>query len=260
MYDDEWAAPPPIPKREEPVEPVEPDEAEVTEEAPVTAPEEPAAAPEEPVEAPEKDGEPAAEPAGEKDASAEEPAEETSEPTEDAGADPVLEAVGDLRETLLGELGALRELFKKKIDRNEFETATLKNQTEEIERYRAGVYDKIMTPLLLKVVDVADKMGTTVTYARSQDDPDASVGLEDFETYRDMLVELLEDYSVRPFSPEVGDRFESGRHRVVSRVTTGDRSLHQRVAEVLSQGYELNGSVISQASVKVYGYKEGAQA
>lgn len=248
MYDDEWAAPPPIPRREEPVEPVEPVEAEVTEEAPVTAPEKPAAKPEEPVEAPEKD------------ASAEEPAEKTPEPTEDAGADPVLEAVGDLRETLLGELGALRELFKKKIDRNEFETAALKNQTEEIERYRAGVYDKIMTPLLLKVVDVADKMGTTVTYARSQDDPDASVGLEDFETYRDMLVELLEDYSVRPFSPEVGDRFESGRHRVVSRVTTGDRSLHQRVAEVLSQGYELNGSVISQASVKVYGYKEGAQA
>lgn len=248
MYDDEWAAPPPIPKREEPAEPVGPVEAEVTEEAPVTAPEEPAAESEAPVEAPEKD------------AGAEVPAEDAPEPAEDAGADPVLEAVGDLREALLGELGAMRELFRKKIDRNEFETATLKNQTEEIERYRAGVYDKIMTPLLLKVVDVADKMGTTVTYARSQDDPDASVGLEDFETYRDMLVELLEDYSVRPFSPEVGDRFESGRHRVVSRVTTGDRSLHQKVAEVLSQGYELNGSVISQASVKVYGYKEGAQA
>lgn len=253
MYDDEWATPPPIPKREAPVEPAKPAEAEVTEATTVTSPGEAAAKPEGPVEVPERDGEPVAELAAEKDASAEGLAE-------DAGADPVLKAVGDLREALLGELGAMRELFKRKIDRNEFETATLKNQTEEIERYRAGVYDKIMTPLLLKVVDVADKMGTTVTYARSQDDPDASVGLEDFETYRDMLVELLEDYSVRPFSPEEGDRFESGRHRVVSRVTTGDRSLHQRVAEILSQGYELNGSVISQASVRVYGYKEGAQA
>lgn len=168
-------------------------------------------------------------------------------------------ATSEQAATMESELVALKELFTQRVSRTEYEEKTLRLLTEEVERHRAGLYDQIMTPLLLKVIEVADNIGSTLEFARKQDDPDGSIGVSDLEIYHDMLVETLEDYSVRPFTPEVGDTFDSSRFRRVGLVPTGDRSLYRRVAEVRSHGYELNGRVIAPAAVKAYQFQEGRE-
>ena len=179
---------------------------------------------------------------------------EVSEPT------PVMPA-----EELARRLDALDEgiaqltgLFRQKIDRTTFEEEVLKNNSAEIERYRSGVYEKITTPLLKRVMSVVDAMNKTLAYLGTVEGDAARQQAEDLSVYRDMLVEVLCDFGVTSFAPEPGDRFESGRHTLaMPRTLTGDPEKRGVIIEVLSPGYELSGSVLDPAFVRAYTYKKG---
>ncbi len=225
------------------------------------APEEPAA-PEGPV-----PGEPTA---PEQDASVESAPEPTSEPeSESASEEPVANdpgtAVAAVPEELTARLDSmdatlaqLGELFRKKIDRTAFEEDVLKHNSAEIERYRSGVYEQIMTPLLKRVTSVVDAMNKTLAFLVTSEDEAAAQQAEDLAVYRDMLVDVLCDFGVTQFEPEVGARFESGRHTLaMPRILTGDPSKRGAIIEVLSPGYELHGNVLDPAYVRAYTYKKG---
>lgn len=195
------------------------------------------------------------------------PAQETApQPSSEASEDedsPVSE--GDMEGHTTGTLRIFRALenleevvhqlsqqFAKKIDRTEYEMAALERQTKEIERYRDDLYGQIVTPLLLKIIEVADKAQLTVSYAQASGE---KLDAKDLAVYVDMLREILGDYRVAPLTPEVGDRFASTSCRILNRVPTGDKSLHKTIAEVVNGGYELNGRTISPAAVRVYSYR-----
>ena len=223
-------------------------------------PEEPAAS-----EQPATPGEPTA---SERDVSPE-PSPELEPASEPAPEEPVTDAPGTVVTVVPEELTArldsmdatltqLGELFRKKIDRTAFEEDVLKHNSAEIERYRSGVYEQITTPLLKRVTSVVDAMNKTLAFLATNEDEAAAQQAEDLAIYRDMLVDVLCDFGVTQFEPEVGGRFESGRHTLaMPRILTGDPAKRGVIIEVLSPGYELHGNVLDPAYVRAYTYKKG---
>lgn len=175
-----------------------------------------------------------------------------------------LEGVEKERATALGELkegvDALSEQFKARISKTDYEEATLKRISDELDEHRSGLYRKIVEPLINEVIDVHQDMSATIaSYRRKAEEGDrddlAARIRRDLDEFRLMLGDILRNWNVEVWRPEPGEPLEPLRCRAVRAVPTGDRDRHRTVAESLTCGYAFEGKILRPAQVAAFTYK-----
>lgn len=180
-----------------------------------------------------------------------------------------LEGVEKERATALGELkegvDALSEQFKARISKTDYEEATLKRISDELDEHRSGLYRKIVEPLINEVIDVHQDMSATIaSYRRKAEEGDrddlAARIRRDLDEFRLMLGDILRNWNVEVWRPEPGEPLEPLRCRAVRAVPTGDRDCHRTVAESLTCGYAFEGKILRPAQVVAFTYKPKSKA
>ena len=81
-----------------------------------------------------------------------------------------------------------------------------------------------------------------------------SVPLKTFKDYAFDIQDILEKNSITIYDSHQGEEYLAIKHKVVRKLSTSDESLHGKIAESLSSGYEYLGKVISPEKVAVYIY------
>lgn len=180
-----------------------------------------------------------------------------------------LEGAEKERATALGELkegvDALSEQFKARISKTDYEEATLKRISDELDEHRSGLYRKIVEPLINEVIDVHQDMSATIaSYRRKAGEGDrddlAARIRRDLDEFRLMLGDILRNWNVEVWRPEPGEPLEPLRCRAVRAVPTGDRDCHRTVAESLTCGYAFEGKILRPAQVVAFTYKSKPEA
>lgn len=165
-------------------------------------------------------------------------------------------ALGELKEGV----DALSEQFKARISKTDYEEATLKRISDELDEHRSGLYRKIVEPLINEVIDVHQDMSATIaSYRRKAEEGDrddlAARIRRDLDEFRLMLGDILRNWNVEVWRPEPGEPLEPLRCRAVRAVPTGDRDCHRTVAESLTCGYAFEGKILRPAQVVAFTYK-----
>lgn len=180
-----------------------------------------------------------------------------------------LEGVEKERATALGELkegvDALSEQFKARISKTDYEEATLKRISDELDEHRGGLYRKIVEPLINEVIDVHQDMSATIaSYRRKAEEGDrddlAARIRRDLDEFRLMLGDILRNWNVEVWRPEPGEPLEPLRCRAVRAVPTDDRDCHRTVAESLTCGYAFEGKILRPAQVVAFTYKPKSES
>ena len=170
-------------------------------------------------------------------------------------------ALGELKEGV----DALSEQFKARISKTDYEEATLKRISDELDEQRSGLYRKIVEPLINEVIDVHQDMSATIaSYRRKAEEGDrddlAARIRRDLDEFRLMLGDILRNWNVEVWRPEPGEPLEPLRCRAVRAVPTGDRDCHRTVAESLTCGYAFEGKILRPAQVVAFTYKSKPEA
>ena len=170
-------------------------------------------------------------------------------------------ALGELKEGV----DALSEQFKARISKTDYEEATLKRISDELDEQRSGLYRKIVEPLINEVIDVHQDMSATIaSYRRKAEEGDrddlAARIRRDLDEFRLMLGDILRNWNVEVWRPEPGEPLEPLRCRAVRAVPTGDRDCHRTVAESLTCGYAFEGKILRPAQVVAFTYKPKPEA
>lgn len=180
-----------------------------------------------------------------------------------------LEGAEKERATALGELkegvDTLSEQFKARISKTDYEEATLKRISDELDEHRSGLYRKIVEPLINEVIDVHQDMSATIaSYRRKAEEGDrddlAARIRRDLDEFRLMLGDILRNWNVEVWRPEPGEPLEPLRCRAVRAVPTGDRDCHRTVAESLTCGYAFEGKILRPAQVVAFTYKPKSES
>ena len=154
------------------------------------------------------------------------------------------------------QLKNLEDLFNKRIKKTEQEEIVLKQYSDEIQEYRAGLYKQIIQPLLMEFIELRDSILQTASSIKEQQGDTLSGDASKFETFAQMIEDTLERYQVEISRPSVGDVFQSQMARIVGREITKNCGLHNTIAEVASDSYSLDGRCIKKSLVKVFVYEE----
>ncbi|MEF2594099.1 MAG: nucleotide exchange factor GrpE [Eggerthellaceae bacterium] len=170
-------------------------------------------------------------------------------------------ALGELKEGV----DALSEQFKARISKTDYEEATLKRISDELDEHRSGLYRKIVEPLINEVIDVHQDMSATIaSYRRKAEEGDrddlAARIRRDLDEFRLMLGDILRNWNVEVWRPEPGEPLEPLRCRAVRAVPTDDRDCHRTVAESLTCGYAFEGKILRPAQVVAFTYKPKPEA
>lgn len=157
-------------------------------------------------------------------------------------------------------LDGLSEQFNARISKTDYEEATLKRISDELDRHRSGLYRKIVEPLINEIIDVHQDMSITVaSYRRKADEGDlddtAARVRRDLDEFRLMLGDILRNWNVEVWRPEPGEPLEPLRCRAVRAVPTDDENGHRTVAESLTCGYAFEGKILRPAQVVAFTYK-----
>lgn len=71
------------------------------------------------------------------------------------------------------------------------------------------------------------------------------------EYIHSQLHSILEKNHLKSISPKVGDDYDHMTHEAIESVPVSDSKQDQKIVEVVSKGYEVNGRVVKPARVKV---------
>jgi molecular chaperone GrpE (heat shock protein) len=131
------------------------------------------------------------------------------------------------------ELGRLRE----------YDTEIIARLHAENTRLRQGELTEAMAPLLRGLLRLHDKMGSLAA-----GDRDSIAGLLQAQLEQTLDVTA----GIRPFSPSVGEPFDSARHTGMHRVQTTDPGADNMIARVLKAGFLRDQSMVRTAEVDVF--------
>ena len=150
---------------------------------------------------------------------------------------------------LLAELLELRECFDSKIRYDQAKERQIEALHEELQAHRQGLYQQIMEPVLIDLIDIHDEMAGQLAAA----DGTAPDGLG---FLAEMVEGVLSRYGVTRFSC-AGDAIDRSRQRVIDTEATGEAALGKRLARRLRPGFEIKGKVIRPEWVVAYRHVPG---
>ena len=155
------------------------------------------------------------------------------------------------------KLASLEKLFEARISYTTFEEQSRVNMHKELQKYKEGMYGRIMQPLLMDIIGLREDMLKTIAGCEKRAPEEQAIPLADFSAYANQdLTWLLEKYDVNSYQSEAGSEFSAHRHKTAKTVLTEEEGKHGKIAYSLSNGYEYNGRVIYLERVARYVYKK----
>lgn len=154
------------------------------------------------------------------------------------------------------KIDRLLELFEDRIARTEYETATMKKLSDEVQSYRDDLYRKLTLPLIKDMISVRDALTNTLSSYSGDDADSATVPLSVVDIFSNMVEDTLAKYGVTTLDVAVGNELSSLVHKAIAKAPTDDPSLHGRIAGVSSDCYMMADECISPAMVTVFVYEQ----
>lgn len=176
------------------------------------------------------------------------------EATQDGG-DGAIEILGALDE----KLNRLLALFEERIARTDYETATMKKLSDEVQGYREDLYRKLTLPLIRDIISIRDALVNTQAGYSGRDAESAIVPLSVVDIFANMVKDTLEKYGVFILDIGTGDEFASPNIKTIGKVPTDNPNLHGRIAGVSSDCYMMGEECISPAMATVYVFERSME-
>lgn len=165
----------------------------------------------------------------------------------------LLEAIHNISE----QLSALTEVFNKKILYSAQEEKIINRMHEELQKYKQDMYTQLVRPVLLDIIEVRDSILHIGEIYRMKPEGEQDIPNKMFSDYAyHDLQQILGKNNVEIYRSETGDKFVPLKQRIVKKVPASDQTLHGRIAESMSCGYDYNGRTISAEKVSVYYHEE----
>jgi hypothetical protein len=116
---------------------------------------------------------------------------------------------------------------------------------EDVTKLRTGELAAALNPVVFGMIKLYDQMVSLGALS----DPASPVAM----LYTQLLQTMELTCGVRPFSPQVGERFDASRHTGTRRITTTDASADGTIAGTIKAGFaRSDGSVVRVAEVEVH--------
>ena len=181
------------------------------------------------------------------------PAETSSEiPSEEIAASLVIKEIADNVSEILLQVQDFTH--KDKI---------INSMHEELQQYKNGLIESIITPLLKAVVREYDKAHKQYNFYLEKYREEAQSELinqllSEFEMVSFSLLNLLNDYDIESFDFKAGDAHDVKLQRIVEVIETDDTQKDRTVAECFSCGFRNieTARLFRQAEVKIYKLKQ----
>ncbi len=159
-------------------------------------------------------------------------------------------------EHLSEQISAMETLFSKRIMHTEYEDKIIDQMHSELQRYKEDLYSQMIRPILLDVIEVRDSIMKNAALYQTKAEGEQNIPNNIFSAYAFDLQDILEKNNVEIYRSNSGDPFVPLKQRVVKKEITDNESLHGKIAESLSNGYNFGGRVISAEKVSVYLYQK----
>lgn len=154
---------------------------------------------------------------------------------------------------IVDKLEELKELFKKRIQYDEYKNKLFDNVHEELTKYKNGMMEKLVDTMSMDIIRMIDGIAKTISLYEGKEPNEENYkkllnqvrGIS--EDLQDVLYrQNIEVYNVSSY--EVDTR----KQKIVKVIPTDDESLDKKIAEVVADGYEKEGRVLRPERVTVY--------
>lgn len=165
-----------------------------------------------------------------------------------------LEDVTALLSSLSQKMDEMNDLFTEKIKRSASDDRVIADMHNELEMYKDDFYRKLLKPILLDLIDFRDSITKLATAKRQKPQSEQIIPLKTFEMYALDILDILERYGALSYNSTEGDDFTPIKQKIARTVATGDKELHGKIAESLSDGYLFEEKVLIPERVAAYSY------
>jgi len=150
------------------------------------------------------------------------------------------------------QINGLTKLFEKRIAYTEQEKEIIDNMHKELQEHRKDLYSQIVRPILLDLITMRKSILRVSSAFQNKPEGEQNIPLKTFESYATEIEGILKRNSIEIYKSEVGTDFVPIRQRMLEQVPTADESLHGKIAESTSDGYEYMGNTIDPENVAIY--------
>jgi molecular chaperone GrpE len=153
---------------------------------------------------------------------------------------------------LIGIVEQLRQDFDTKIKYDTSKERQIDSLHNELQAYRAGLYFKILRPVILDLISMHDDLSRLIEGIPHAEGtiPVAQV-LQNLESFQVTIEEILQRNGVEAYSVE-GETFVSGKQRALQAVETTESSLDKQIARRVSKGFEYDEKILRPELVMTY--------
>lgn len=177
-------------------------------------------------------------------------------PTEGNLESPVEKKLDSILETVNSQARVLKMTFETKLLMDAQKDKIIDTMHKELQEYKDDMFTKIFNPILADIIGLKEDLNKMRRNLSEKEPEYFTKGklLSTLESYEYDVSDLLEKYGVEIFQG-IGDDYIPVKQRIIKLVENQDQELDNKIAQRLSNGYILNGKVISPEKVTVYKYK-----
>ncbi|MCL2578972.1 MAG: nucleotide exchange factor GrpE [Oscillospiraceae bacterium] len=164
-------------------------------------------------------------------------------------------------DSILAQVGELRQLFLQKIETDTHKQSLFDQMHAELQQYKNNLLDALTRPIEEDVIRLIDDIEKSMEAYRTRQ--------FNAENYRRMfslfegvkvdLMDVLYRAGIEPYTHE-GSSIDISRQKIVATLPAEKKRLDKKIAARHAQGWEKNGKVIRQERVSVYLYQPPEKA
>jgi len=171
-------------------------------------------------------------------------------------ADDIYEKAFESQQQIFDRIDSLHKLFEARIMHTEHEEKIVDQMHRELQKNKEDLYAQLIRPILVDVIELRDSIMRMATNYIAKPEGEQDIPNKTFSGYAFDLQDILEKNGVEIYRSNPREDFTPIKQRAIKKLTTPNESLHGKVAESLSCGYNYNGRVISTEKVAVYYYEK----
>lgn len=154
-------------------------------------------------------------------------------------------------------LSAIQTSFDDSIKYDKYKENLLDNLHKELTQYRNGIVEKIVETMAMDLIRMIDatKKSANIYNTKDYSENNYKRLLSLFEGVIEDLQDILYRQNIEAYTV-VEDEVDIKKQKIVSIVDTTNKSLDNKVADRLAEGYEKNSKVMRPERISIYKYKE----
>lgn len=129
---------------------------------------------------------------------------------------------------------------------------------EENQKLRAGELYQLLSPILRDLIRLFDDLQRTAEAYSTRVDTMPAESVRDFESYRDVVSDILYRHGVERYEVPEGAPFDAKEQRALGAIPTTEPMTDRTVARVVRVGFRTDTRIIRPSEVQVYRFQDDA--